>query len=182
MCLQSPCLIPVVFVSPLHWCRAHTHLYISMSRTCVPICPTTVICLCFTRVSRLVSCKSCVFPFHLDVVARLLTDLETRRFGILLFHTSLSPSLVCLLHVLPQAVLLVHLLNCLHQFPFHILAILFKVLALRIAQTSILVCRFLCSSSLSKSRSNCRRKPADDSVIVQLVEPIIEATRWNIAE
>ena len=32
------------------------------------------------------SCKSCVFPFHLDVFARLLTDLEARRFGILLFH------------------------------------------------------------------------------------------------
>ena len=26
------------------------------------------------------SCKSCVFPFHVDVIARLLTDLETRRF------------------------------------------------------------------------------------------------------
>ena len=40
----------------------------------------------FTRVGPLVSCKSCVFPIHLDVIARLLTDLETRRFGILLFH------------------------------------------------------------------------------------------------
>ena len=27
-----------------------------------------------------------MFPFHLDVIARLLTGLETRRFGILLFH------------------------------------------------------------------------------------------------
>ena len=78
--------IPVVFVSPLHWCRAHTHPYISLSRTCVLICPTTVICLCFTRVGPLVSCKSCVFPFHLDIIAGLLTDLETRRFGIFLFH------------------------------------------------------------------------------------------------
>ena len=50
-----------MFVSPLHWCRAHTHLYISSSRTCVLICPTTVICLCFTRVGPLVSCKRCVF-------------------------------------------------------------------------------------------------------------------------
>ena len=88
--------IPLVFVSPLHWCRAHTHLYMSLSRTCVLICPTTVICLCFTRVGPLVSRKSCVFPFHLDVIARLLTDLETRRFGILLFHRTLF--LQCDLH------------------------------------------------------------------------------------
>ena len=32
----------------------------------------TVICLSFTRVGPLVSCKSFVFPFHLDVIARLL--------------------------------------------------------------------------------------------------------------
>ena len=29
-----------------------------------------------------------MFPFHLDVSARLLTDLETRRFGIFLFRTN----------------------------------------------------------------------------------------------
>ena len=73
--------------SPLHWCRAHTHLYISLSRTHAY---SFALRLSSVFVSlewaRLCHAKSCVFPFHLDVIARLLTDLETRRFGILLFH------------------------------------------------------------------------------------------------
>ena len=35
--------------------------------------------------ARLCHAKAACDPFHLDVIARLLTDLETRRFGILLF-------------------------------------------------------------------------------------------------
>ena len=41
----------------------------------------------YSRVGPLVSCKSCVFPFHLVVIARLLTDLETRRFWYFYYFT-----------------------------------------------------------------------------------------------
>ena len=77
---------PVVFVSPLHWCRAHTHLYMSLSRTCVVICPTTVILSFFHSSGPACVMQKLRVSMSLDVIVRLLTDVETRRFGFILFH------------------------------------------------------------------------------------------------
>ena len=78
LCLSLHC----TGVERIHICTypCHAHAYSFALRLSS--------CLSFTRVGPLVSCKSCMFPFHLDVSARLLTDLETRRFGILSFHTN----------------------------------------------------------------------------------------------
>ena len=54
--------LPVVFVSPLHWCRAHTHLYISSRRTCVLICLATAIFLSLEW-ARLCHAKAACFHF-----------------------------------------------------------------------------------------------------------------------
>ena len=56
--------IPVVFVSPLHWCRAHTHLYISLSRACVLISATTAIFFSLEW-ARLCHAKAACFHFIL---------------------------------------------------------------------------------------------------------------------
>ena len=56
------------------------HILVTHMRTHLPCdCHPVFVSLEWARLCR-------VFPFHFDVVARLLTDLETRRFGILLFH------------------------------------------------------------------------------------------------
>ena len=63
-------------------CRAHTHLYITLQRTCVT-CPTTAI---FTHSGPACAVQKLRVAFHGSFGAPALT--ETRRFGILFFFIS----------------------------------------------------------------------------------------------
>ena len=79
-----PCCVSVSTAQ----CRAHTHLYITLQRTCALICPTTAIFIhsggpaCAIQKLRV--------ALHGSLSHLALTDLETRRFGILLFHISFT--------------------------------------------------------------------------------------------
>ena len=80
MCLQSPCWYPccvclsTALVSSAYTSRTHLpyDCHLSLFRSSGPACVMQKL-----RV-----------PFHLDVIARLLTDLETRRCGIFIFHSN----------------------------------------------------------------------------------------------
>ena len=91
MCLQSPCLYPCcvcLSTALVSSTCTSVHLLVTHMRTHLP--HDCHLSLFHSSGPACVLCKSCVFPFHLDVIARLLTDLETRRFGIVVFHIYLG--------------------------------------------------------------------------------------------
>ena len=82
---MSSVTLVTLFVSPrvsvsTAQCRAHTHLYITLQRTCVT-CPTTAI---FTHSGPACAVQKLRVAFHGSFGAPALT--ETRRFGILFFY------------------------------------------------------------------------------------------------
>ena len=93
----------VCFFSTLCWyhccvsvstaqCRAHTHLYITLQRTCALICPTTAIFIHSSRPACAIQKVACYTSSI--VVAPALTDLETRRFGIFIISQHFSRSVL----------------------------------------------------------------------------------------
>ena len=76
--------LPVVCLSSLHWCRARTHLYISLRRICVLIFSTTAIFFSLEW-ARLCHVKAACFHFmrcHRTVTRRFGINKFTRRLGV----------------------------------------------------------------------------------------------------
>ena len=91
LCLQSPCLYPCcVCLSTALVSSACTsvHILVTHMRTHLPYDSHLSL---FHSSGPACVCKSYVFSFHFDVIARLLTDLETRRFGIYFFSLVAGP-------------------------------------------------------------------------------------------
>ena len=83
---STVCWYPCCVSASTARCRAHTHLYITLQRTCALICPTTAIFLHSSGHSCAIQ-KLRLCHTSWIVVTSALTDLETRRFGIFVLFT-----------------------------------------------------------------------------------------------